>query len=149
MTILLTVLYTFLSFFSFLSISSAYSDFDRVICNKKTVNYDKCDAGIILQHLVNSSIKNAWNVGNVDNNYVQTIFFVHDRFDQKPVLIAVTTTQEFFLITKEKTYYIEEHEISNLHANYKFVYYITDKVDMDFSNISLVDVEYTFQTLQL
>jgi hypothetical protein len=157
LAILLTLL-TLLSLLSLLSISYAYSDFDRVMSKCNIVRaagsespsgddkgvYDKCDADIILQHLVNTSIKNGGSVG-----ILQTIFFVHDRLYQKPALIVVTTAEEFFLITKEKTYYIEEHEISNLHANYKFVYYITDKVDMDFSNISLVDIEYTFQTFQL
>ena len=130
---------TLLCILSILSIAHAYSEIERVMMVHEK-DYNAETAEVMLRQLVEMG-----QTIETDSPLIDTIFFVYDRVTKDASLLAVTSHEECYLISTDKTYYVED--IATLTHTYKFVYYLANNIDLEFGTLSLYSLETAFRNL--
>lgn len=124
-----------------LCIASAYSQFERVMMVHEK-DYNAKTAEVMLRRLVEMGQTIGQTI-ETDSPLIETVFFVYDRVTKDASLLVVATHEESYLISSDKTYYVED--ITELTHTYKFVYYLANNIDLDFGTLSLYSLETAFR----
>jgi hypothetical protein len=137
-------------FIYFVAHAYAYSEFDRVMSNQNEQILTSYKADVMIRKIVDLAKEESLPVMPVES-----IFFLFHRKTNEQCLLVLTPSQEFYLITINKTYIISgypymeaDDTLIDIHNQYKFVYYVTDQVDIDLSDVSLFGIESVFQNIQ-
>jgi hypothetical protein len=102
---------------------------------------------IIIDKIINLSRESNLSILSVD-----TIFFISHRKNGENALLVLVSDKndknskdkDFYIITKQKTLIITDL-IEDIHNVYKFMYYVTDKIDVDLTDVTVFGLESVVQ----
>ena len=124
----------------YVSLVYSYHPIDRVASK---AHFTQTDLTTVIEKMVEQSKESS-----VPLLQVNAIFFLTRRTTgEKSILVNVENVgknEDFYLITREKTYLISDfaHDVTSL---YQILYYVVNHVDMDMTGLSLFGLEDLFQ----
>ena len=115
-----------------------YSDYDRVLSKEHHLLTEK-DAAILIQKIVDLSKES--NLGLLP---VKAIFFAKERKSSENNVLIALVKDDYYLITKEKTYIVSDLA-QEIDSAYQFVYYVMDGIDMSLEGVTVFGLEEIMQ----
>ena len=131
------IFYVCLSLACLASLVSAYHPMDRIA--SKT-HFTQSDLTTVIEKMIDQSKESS-----VPLLQVNAIFFLtHRKTGENTILVNIENVDDFYLITREKTYLISDiaQDVTYL---YQILYYVVHHVDMDMTGLSLFGLEDMIQ----